>query len=343
MSVFTMLAQEGYGTLHLHRDEATGLEALVALYSTKLGPAIGGCRCLPYDREEDAVRDVLRLAKGMAYKAAISGLPHGGGKAVIRYPRGEVDREALFAAFGRFVDTLGGDYITCEDSGTSTADMDVVARHTQHVLGTSAGSGDPSPWTARGVRRGIEAALRFQLGREDLDGVHVAIQGVGHVGFHLVQELAARGARLTLCDIQPRNLERVQQVAQVSVVPVEEILSVRCDVFAPCALGGVLNEGSIATLDTKIVAGAANNVLATPQDGIRLFQRGILYAPDYAINAGGLMQVAHSFDGGARFNEPVEDLVDSIYDNLWTIFTRSKAEDCPPAIMADRIAEERMA
>lgn len=343
MEIFDRMQDLRYGALHLHTDEATGLRAVVAVHNTRLGPGIGGCRCIPYATSDAAITDAMRLARGMSYKAAISGLPHGGAKAVIMLDADrEYDRTALFEAYGRFVDQIGGAYITCEDSGTSTSDMDIVATQTRHVLGTSAGSGDPSPYTALGVRRGIEAAVKFQLGRDDLDGLHVAVQGVGHVGYYLVKELHALGARITVADINADNVQRCIDDFGVNAVPTSGILSLECDVLAPCALGAVFDDDSIPALNTKIIAGAANNVLAEDRHGVELFKRGILYAPDYAINAGGLINVAIEYSPDGYDAGRATEQVTGLYDAMWGIFERAKAEDTPTHIIADRIVEERI-
>ena len=257
-------------------------------------------------------------------------------------PEGDFDREALFLAFGRFVDSLGGVYVTCEDSGTSTGDMDVIARETRHVLGTSAGSGDPSPFTAIGCRRGIEAAVEFQFGRTDLAGMHVAIQGVGHVGHYLATQLHERGARLTIADVNEENLRRTATATGATMVGADEILAVECDVLAPCALGAVFDDATIPTLRTKIIGGAANNVLAEDRHGLSLQQRGILYAPDYVINAGGLINVATEYrpDGYAR--DVALAGCDAIHDTLMQVFERARSTDTPTHIIADQIAEERI-
>lgn len=343
MDLFDQMQDYRYGDLHVFSDEATGLRALIAVHSTRLGPAIGGCRAIRYKDSESAVFDVLRLARGMSYKAAISGLKHGGGKAVISLPEGGIfDREALFAAFGRAVDSLGGRYVTCEDSGTSPHDMDVVARHTRHVLGTSSGTGDPSPYTAHGVRRGIEAAVRFSMGADSLRGIRVAVQGVGHVGARLVDELVGCGAQVTVADVNTRVVEELVARHGVGAVAPDAIVDVDCDVFAPCALGAVINDASIERLKARIVAGAANNVLLEPRHGDALHQLGILYAPDYAINAGGLIKVSYEygtdvFDGDAAWKKTA-----SIYDTMLVIFERSRVENVPTWRVADQIAEERM-
>ncbi len=336
--LFDTLARFGFGELHACRDEATGLRALVGLYSTKLGPAIGGTRIRAYPAEADAVEDVLRLARAMAYKAALARLPHGGGKAVILAPPGPFDRAALFQSFGKFVDGLAGRYVTTEDSGTSPADMDVVRKVTRHVVGASAGSGDPSPFTALGVRRGIEAVAKAVLGRGDLRGLRVALQGVGHVGAHLARELKQAGADLTLTDVDPARRRAVATELSARAVEPEAIFDVECDVFSPNALGGALSEASVPHLKCRAVAGAANNQLAAPEVGRALHARGIFYAPDYAINAGGLINVASEYAGYDGDRARKQTL--AIYDTILAIAERSRRDDLPPGEIADRMAEE---
>ena len=340
MNLFATLARFGYGELHVGRDEATGLRALVGLYSTRLGPAIGGTRFHHYETDEEAVVDVLNLARAMAYKAALAGLPHGGGKAVIVKPPGAFDRPSLFRRFGEFVDGLGGRYVTTEDVGTAPADMDAVRLATRHVVGSSSGSGDPSPFTALGVRRGIEAVARAALGRRDLDGLHVAIQGVGHVGAHLARELAARGVRLTVTDVDLRRRQEVALEVDAAVVEPGAIFDVPCDVFAPCALGGAVSASTVERLRCRAVAGAANNQLASPEMGSALAARGIFYAPDYAINAGGLINVAAEYAGYDRVQAETRTL--AIHDTILTIAERAAAGPELPSVIADRMAEERM-
>ena len=343
MSVFEEMAHYDYGEVHLKRDAATGLRAIVAVHDSRLGPALGGCRFIHYDTEHAALTDALRLARGMTYKAAISGIPHGGGKSVIMRPDGEFDRTALFQAFGQFLEDLGGHYITAEDSGTSLEDMEVVRSVTQHVTGVkpeNGGSGDPSPYTALGVRRGIEALVKRVLSRDDIEGLEVAVQGVGHVGYHLCRELNELGAQLTVADIDPLKAERAQREFGAKVVSLEEIFGVECDVFAPCALGSALNDDTIPQLKCKIVAGAANNQLAQPKHGDDLFQRGIAYGPDYAINAGGLMNVAAEVVGydEARVRAQVMD----IYGIIDEIAERAEKAMVPTHRVADTIAMERL-
>ncbi len=341
MNLFDTLARFNYGELHLCRDEKTGLRALVGLYSTRLGPAIGGTRIKPYATEADAVDDVLRLARAMAYKAALAHLPHGGGKAVIIAPSGAFDRAALFTRFGQFVDGLAGRYVTTEDSGTSPSDMDVIRTATRFVVGSSNGSGDPSPFTALGVRRGIEAVAKGWLDRTDLKGLRVAMQGVGHVGAHLARELAQAGAELTITDVDPARRQAVAVELSARAVEPDAIFDVPCDVFSPNALGGALSEATIGRLKCRAVCGAANNQLATPAIGRALHERKVFYAPDYAINAGGLINVAVEWAGYDAARARRETL--AIHDTIAAILERSRREDTPPGEIADRMAEEIMA
>ncbi|GAC1352182.1 MAG: leucine dehydrogenase [Polyangiales bacterium] len=343
MDVFGLMATYDYGEVHFARDIGSGLRAIVAIHDTRLGPALGGCRFLHYDQDESALLDAVRLARGMTYKAALAGIAHGGGKSVLLRPRGHFDRVALFRAFGRFIDDLGGHYITAEDSGTSLEDMEIIRGTTKHVTGIdvkNGGSGDPSPFTALGVRRGIEACVKIKLGRSDLAKLHVAVQGVGHVGYHLCKELHTAGAKLTVADVDPHKAERAQRDFGATVVPIEAIFDVACDVLAPCALGSALNDGTIPKLQTKIIAGAANNQLAEPHHGDALFQRGILYAPDYAINAGGLINVAEEVRGYDR--KSAHDRTMKIYDTILEIAERSLKTQLPSNLVADTMVEERL-
>ncbi len=345
MDLFKYAHQLHYGTIHLCVEPEIGLHAIVALHNLKFGPAIGGTRFVEYPSSNDALRDALRLGRGMTYKAAISNLAHGGGKAVIVRPPNlsEEQRVEIFAAFGRFVDSLGGRYITCEDSGTRVSDMNVVRQHTRHVLGydpASGSSGDPSPLTALGVRRGIEAAAKFKWGRDDLSGLHVAIQGVGHVGYYLARELHAAGAKLTVTDINQQAAARCAEEFSATVVAPEAIFSVDCDVFAPCALGAVIDDHTLPQLSCAVVAGAANNQLAEDRHGVILRERGIVYAPDYAINAGGLINVAEEFAGFDADRARIK--TEAIFETLLEIFERSRVENLPTNVVADRIVEEKL-
>ena len=344
MGAFELMSQYDYGAVHLRRDRATGLQAIVAIHDKRLGPALGGCRFISYPTEEAALIDALRLARGMTYKAALAGIAHGGGKSVIILPQRQFDRAALFRAFGRFIEDLGGQYITAEDSGTGLADMEVIRSVTKHVTGVDmshGGSGDPSPFTALGVRRGIEACVKFSMGKDNLKGIHVAVQGVGHVGYHLCKELHAQGASLTVADIDPLKAERAVREFGAKSVSLDAIYGVECDVFAPCALGSALNNDTIPKLKCKIVAGAANNQLAVPENGNDLLMRGILYAPDYAINAGGLVNVAQEVIG---YNADVSRTrTMKIYDTIFEIADRAKRTMSPTHRIADMMVEEILA
>ncbi len=340
MDLFALLDQYDYGALHFGRDPASGMQCVVAIHDTRLGPAIGGCRFLEYDTEREAVVDALRLARGMTYKAALANLPHGGGKTVLLRPRRLFDRAAIFRSFGRFIDRLGGRYFTAEDSGTGIEDMEVVSTVTKQVVGTGSGSGDPSPFTALGVRRGIEACVKLKLGRSALEEIHVAVQGVGHVGYHLCKELHAEGAKLTVADIDPLKAERAQREFKANVVPIDRIFDVECDVLAPCALGSALNDDTIPRIRALVVAGAANNQLAEPRHGDDLNARGILYAPDYAINAGGLINVALELRTYSASKAREETM--KVYDTIFQIGERSLQSLTPTYRVADLIVEEKL-
>lgn len=347
MSLFDVLSQIGTMEVHAFHDAPTGLRAMVAIHDTRLGPAIGGCRVYPYATEDDAAWDVVRLGRAMTYKAALAGLPHGGGKSIIWADSSKLvgeKRTAAFQAFGRFLDGLAGRYLTCEDSGTSAADIDTIRSVTNHCLGFSidkGGSGDPSPWTALGVRRGIEAAVEIILGKKSLAGVHVAIQGVGSVGRHLALELHKAGAKLTIADIVPASAERVAKETGAKIVPINEVLGVECDVLAPCALGGAISDETVGLVRCKIVAGAANNQLVSRAIGKTLVDRGIFYAPDYAINAGGLINVAQEWKGYDA--EASRAKCVAVYDTIAEIARRSQRTNTPPGEVADKMVEEILA
>lgn len=326
-----------FGDIHIKTDSDTGLRAIIAIHNVNLGPALGGCRCVPYASTEAALLDAMRLARGMSYKAAISGIAQGGGKSVLIKPDHIEDRERYFESFGEFVNTLGGRYITAVDSGTSVSDMDIIARKTRHVVSTSGamgGKGDPSPHTAHGVLRGIQAAVEFKLNKADLKGVHVAIQGAGNVGYHLAKELSGLGAKLTICDSKPDTANRFGKEFDATVVDKEYIFDVECDVFAPCARGGILTTDTVKRLKAGIVAGAANNQLVDSSIAQLLHNRGIVYAPDYVINAGGLIQVSLTDE------QLINDKVDGIYEALLNIFKRSARENLSSSTVADVIAKE---
>lgn len=339
--VFKYAESLNYGEVHFKMDKSTGLFAIIAIHSTKLGPAIGGCRFISYPSVTDAAIDVLRLAHMMSYKAAICNLPHGGAKAVLMKPAHISDRNAYFKSYAKFVDELNGRYVTAIDSGTDVNDMDLISQYTPYVTCTSKSGSDPSPHTALGVRRGIEAAVKHKLGANDLKGIHVAIQGAGHVGYYLTQQLVELGAKVTVADT---NLKKVQGLVDefgVHTTTTDKIYSIECDVFAPCALGAVLNSQTIPQLRASIVAGSANNQLANMKhDDQLLFDRGILYAPDFLINAGGLIQAATYYDH--EDTDKAEQQILSLYDSIMDLFKRAEKENKPTHLIAQLIAEERL-
>jgi leucine dehydrogenase len=346
MSVFEIASQMGTCEVHVLHDQETNLRAAVAIHDTRLGPAVGGTRMYAYQSGDEAIMDVVRLARGMTHKAALAGLPHGGGKAVIwsDAKRPVTDRRVFMEAFGRFVDRLGGRYITCEDSGTSTADMDIIRGVTKHVLGVSkehGGSGDPSPFTALGVRRGIEAAVEVVLGKSDLKGLHVAIMGVGSVGGHLADELHKAGCTLTVADVSKERVDAIVARTGARVVSVDELPGVACDIYAPCALGGAINDRTVGELKCKIVGGAANNQLATREMGEILKQKGIFYAPDYAINSGGLINVAQEYKGYDAAASTAKVML--VRDTIAEIARRAQRSSESPAIVADKMVDEILA
>jgi leucine dehydrogenase len=344
MEIFDLREFDGHEMVLFGHDAASGLRAIIAIHSTVLGPAAGGCRMWPYASTAEAVADVLRLSRGMSYKNAMAGLPFGGGKAVIIADAHRAKTPELFAAFGRLVDSLRGRYVTAEDVGTTMADMAHVARATQYVsgLGRSAGEagGDPAPKTALGVYLGIKAAAKFKLGRDDLEGLRVAVQGVGGVGYHLCAQLAAEGARLAVADVRAGAVERAADEFRAAPLTVGEVLAAEVDVLAPCALGAILDSASIARLRARVVAGAANNQLAQGEDGEALRAADVLYAPDYVINAGGIISVAREYYGGTE-QQVMED-IRGIPARLTEIFERSRREGRTTNEVADQMARGRL-
>lgn len=319
----------------LHFFNQGDLHAVIALHNLKLGPALGGCRFIEYDSEGDAITDAMRLAKGMSYKAALARVPQGGGKAVIIKPKGEFDRKALFKQFGQCVEAMSGRYITAMDSGTTVDDMDLIRSQTPYVS-SSSNIGDPSPSTAKGVLLGIKAAVQFQL-KTDLKDVRVVIQGLGHVGMDLAQQLHEHGALLTVCDIDEGKTKLAQQKWGAAVVSVTDVYDVPCDVFSPCGLGGAINRETINRIQCSIVAGCANNQLQTEDMGEALFQKGILYAPDYVINSGGLIFASSRF---RDMNVPSIELeISKLKDTLNQIFVLSKNKSQPTHHIANTMAE----
>jgi leucine dehydrogenase len=333
---------EGVSWVH---DARTGLQAVIAVHSTALGPAMGGCRLWHYPAPGAALTDALRLSRGMSLKNAMAGLPLGGGKAVILGPIAPERRADVFAAFGAAVEGLGGRYVTAEDVGVSVADMAAAATRTGHVSGVTAAGGvggDPSPFTARGVLRGIEAAVRHVLGRGDLEGVRVAVQGVGHVGGALCDLLAGQGARLVVADTDAARLAEV--CARTGALPVglDDVLRADVDVVAPCALGGAITPDAAAAMTARIVAGAANNQLANAQAGEVLGRRGIAYVPDYVLNAGGIIAVAAEYLGGRSGVQVLAD-VDAIGPRCADLLARAQAAGLGPETLADTRAEQIIA
>jgi len=337
---------DGHELVVFGHDPPTSLRAIIAIHSTALGPAAGGCRMWPYATTTEALADVLRLSRGMSYKNAMAELPFGGGKAVIIGDSRKAKTPELFQAFGRLVDSLGGRYITAEDVGTTIADMASVARTTRFVsgLGRAPGEagGDPGPKTALGVHLGIKAAVKFRLGRADLEAVRIAIQGLGGVGHHLCGLLHAEGAELFVADVRAAAVQKAREQFKAHPVTVEEVLGLDVEVLAPCALGGVLNSQSIPRLRARVVAGAANNQLAQGQDGSALQAAGVLYAPDYVINAGGIISVAREYHGGASEAQVIAD-IHAIPARLTEIFERARRENRTTNAVADQMARERLA
>jgi leucine dehydrogenase len=344
MNVFEQLSPKNYEQLTFCHDAVSGLRAVIAIHDTTLGPALGGTRMRTYGTEEEAVRDVLRLSRGMTYKSAVAGLNLGGGKAVIIGDPRTMRTETLFRAFGRFVEGLGGRYITAEDSGTNVRCMEWVRMETEWVTGISralGGSGDPSPVTARGTFAGLRACAKKRWGTESLHGRHVLVQGVGAVGYHLVKHVVEDGARVTVCDISEDNLKRVTKDFRVEVVPTEAIFDVKADIFCPCALGGVINDDTLERLDVEVVAGSANNVLEDEDvHGAALHERGVLYAPDYVINAGGLINVANELEGYNQ--ERAFKQAEGIYDILVRVFDVAEEQGIETREAADNLARTRI-
>ena len=319
-------------------EPKSGLKGIIAVHNTNLGPAMGGCRMWNYASEALAVNDVLRLSRGMTYKNAVAGLPIGGGKSVIIGNPKTDKTPALFEALGEALERLGGRYITAEDVGTSPEDMAHVATRTRYVAGLGA-SGDPSPYTALGCFVGAQAAVRHHLKRDTMEGLTVAVQGLGHVGYDYARRLHAAGAKLIVADIDRAALERAREEFGAEIVPADSIYDVQADIYAPCALGATLNPDTLSRLKATIVAGAANNQLATADVGELLRQKGVLYAPDFVINAGGIIKVCYEY-----LNQPEADVeahVREISDTLAEVFTRAEREGLPTSVVADEVAEAR--
>jgi len=342
--LFSGAEQQPFHDLHYWRDPANQLQAIIAIHSSRLGPALGGCRFMPYPSSNAAQHDALQLARSMSYKCAIHQLPFGGGKAVILRPPEIHDRHALFAAFGEFIETLGGRYIAAMDAGTTVADMDSIAHSTSHVACTSrstselgVATGDPAPYTAYGVFQGIRAAVHHQLGQDSIRGLRIGIQGLGHVGMRLAKWLSSEGARLFVSDLDPHLMQRAATEFDAVIVAPADITRLRCDVLAPCALGPVVSEQNITQLKAAIIAGGANNQLASDALAAQLHQRGILYAPDYVINAGGILQLAYIND-----TQTLARRLHKIYDTLLQLFISADQQHCSALQIANQQAEARL-
>jgi leucine dehydrogenase len=340
MSVYDSPSFDAHELVHFETDARTGLQTIIAVHSTSLGPACGGCRLWNYPTSADALEDALRLSRGMSYKNAMADIPLGGGKAVI-ISRAQDKSPELMRAFGRVVDSLGGRYVTAEDVGVSVDDMVVVAEETSFVHGlpkdNSAG-GDPSPYTAQGVFLGMKAALKHRFNHTDFQGVRVLVQGVGHVGYNLCKLLHKAGAEISIADVSHKHLKHVSDEIPVKIVAVDELHKDPVDIFAPCALGAVLNDSTIPRLKAKIIAGGANNQLSRPEHGMMIKDRGILYAPDYVINAGGIINVWSEMAGLS--SESVCEKVSRIYNTTLKVLEEAESRDLPTDKVADEMACE---
>ena len=343
-SVLEQLFKYNHEQVLFCNDKDTGLKAIIAIHNTTLGPALGGTRMWNYNTEADALRDALRLSRGMTYKAAAAGLNLGGGKAVIIGDASKIKSEALLRRFGKFVNSLGGKYITAEDVAINTKDIEYISMETKHVTGLSellGGSGDPSPVTAYGVYISMQAAAFEKWGNNDLNGKKVAVQGVGNVGEHLVKYLAEAGAKVWVADINEQRLNKVAKEFGAEIIDGNKLYDLDCDIYAPCALGATVNDETIKRLKASIICGSANNQLEEETiHGVELKKRGILYAPDFVVNAGGLINVYNEFSGYNR--ERALKQAEGIYDSVAKIFQISKEQDIPTYSAANQLAESRI-
>jgi leucine dehydrogenase len=340
-ALFALLEEHEHEQLSLVYEPSSGYRGIIAIHDTTLGPALGGTRFWNYDNDRDALIDALRLARGMTYKAAVAGLNLGGGKSVIVGDNKTKLREPIFRAHGRHVEALHGRYITAEDVGTSVQDMEYIKAETDHVTGLIGKSGDPSPVTAFGVYRGIKACAKHRYGSDGLSGRTIAIQGCGHVGYNLAHLLRREGAKLIVTDIDAGKVKKVVEEVEATAVAPEEIIGVKADIFAPCALGGIINDETLEKLQVEIVAGGANNQLAQERHGDALEQKGITYAPDYVINGGGLINVNAELNGWTM--ERARSKAGEIYDTILRVFEIAEEEGIPSYRAADRLAEQRIA
>ncbi len=346
MELFKYMESHDYEQLVICQDKTSGLKAIIAIHDTTLGPALGGTRMWTYASEEEAIEDALRLARGMTYKNAAAGLNLGGGKTVIIGNPKTDKNDEMFRAFGRFIEGLNGRYITAEDVGTTEADMDLIHLETNYVTGTSTGgnsgsSGNPSPVTAYGIYQGMKAAAKEAFGTDSLIGKVVAVQGVGNVAFSLCEYLHKEGAKLIVTDINEEAVQRVVEAFGATAVGINDIYSQEADIFAPCALGAIINDETIPQFKFKVIAGSANNQLKEPEHGDKIHEMGIVYAPDYVINSGGVINVADELIGYNR--ERALKRVEGIYGTIEKIFAISKRDGIPTYVAADRLAEERIA
>lgn len=344
MEIFTYMEKYDYEQLVFCQDENSGLKAIIAIHDTTLGPALGGTRMWTYNSEAEAIEDALRLAKGMTYKNAAAGLNLGGGKTVIIGDPKKDKSPEMFRAFGRYIQSLNGRYITAEDVGTTVNDMDLIHMETDFVTGISpefGSSGNPSPVTAYGVYKGMKAAAKEAFGTDSLEGRTVAVQGVGSVAYTVCEHLHEEGANLIVTDINKEAVNRAVEAFGAKVVDPDDIYSVECDIYAPCALGATVNDETIPQLKAKVIAGSANNQLKTSEHGDIIHEKGIVYAPDYVINSGGVINVSDELNG---YNQSrAKKKVETIYDSLMRVFEISKRDNIPTNVAADRMAEERIA
>lgn len=343
MAVFNHPEFDNHEQVVFCSDKDTGLKAIIAVHSTKLGPAVGGCRLWDYVADEDALVDVLRLSRGMTYKNAMAGLPLGGGKSVIIGNAKTIKSEALFRKFGKFVHGLSGSYVSAEDVNITTADISIVNKETPYVAGLEGKSGNPAPFTALGTYQGLKAAAKHKFGDDSLKGLTVAVQGLGSVGFYLCEYLHKEGAKLIVTDINQDAVSRAVAQFNATAVGLDEIYSQPCDIYAPCALGATINDHTIEQFKCKVIAGCANNQLKEARHGELLRQKGILYAPDYVINAGGIINVSFEMRPEG-YSEPESTAkVMEIYHTLLNIFQRADAEQQPTNAIADLMAQEIIA
>lgn len=337
-----IISVPGYEKVVYAEDPKSGMKSIIAIHNTTLGPACGGIRMLPYAKREEALEDVLRLSKGMSYKSALAGIGFGGGKSVLIGDPAKKSTE-LFVAFGQFVDSFEGQYLAAKDMNITGRDLFDVKRASRYVLGIDGApgsSGDPSPVTARGIFRGMEATMEELTGSRSLKGARVALQGIGHVGYAVAEAVVKAGGQVWVCDVSSDTLAKAKSELKATVVGLEEIYDVPCEIFSPSARGAILNTKTIPRLKCKAVVGCANNQLATPEDGSRLQELGILYAPDYAVNSGGIINIFVEYEGYNQ--EKALKKADAIFDTVKEIYRRSKAEKQPPFVVADRLAEERI-